>query len=91
MLVWHTIESIEYEFSMGTSKILPQVANIRGVGTGEAQGHMPSQYFEQLVPVPLQHFQRTSGPTKCVPLQYLTPSYAPDSTYLYSDALTIPV
>ena len=52
----------------------------RDVGTGEAQEPVPlpiPQYFEQLVPVPLQLFQWTSGPTKCVPLQYLKPSYAP--------------
>ena len=52
----------------------PQGRRNRG-GTGSRAP--PPQYLEQLVPVPLQHFQQTSGPTKCVHLQYLTPSYAP--------------
>ena len=60
-----------------TPKTLPNFNACRGVGTTGEQGHMPSQYFEQLVPVPPQYFQQTFGPTKCVPLQYLTPSYAP--------------
>ena len=41
---------------------------------------MPPQYFEQLVTVPLQYFQRILGLTKWVPPQYLTPSYGP-ATY----------
>ena len=40
---------------------------------------MPPQYFEQLVVVPLQYFEQILVLTKCVPLQYLTPSYAPDA------------
>ena len=40
-------------------------------------GAHASQYFEHLAPVPPQYFQQTLGPTKCVPPQYLTPSYAP--------------
>ena len=56
-----------------TNSFLPT----RGVGTSGAQGHVPPQYFDQLGAVPLQHFQQLSGSTKCVPLQYLPPSYAP--------------
>ena len=50
----------------------------RGVGTRGAQGHMPPHNFEQLVHFPPQQFYQTLRPTKCVSLQYFTPSYAPE-------------
>ena len=51
----------------------------RAVGTGGAQGHVPPQYLEQPVVVPLQYFQQIWGLTKWVPPQYLAPSYGPDT------------
>ena len=45
-------------------------------------GARAPKYFEHLAPVPPQYFQQTLGPTKCVPLQYLTASYAPVVTFL---------
>ena len=50
----------------------------RAVGTGGAQGHVPPQYLEQPVVVPLQYFQQIWGLTNWVPPQYLAPSYSPD-------------
>ena len=44
---------------------------------GDTGARAPPQYFEQPVPVPPQYFQKILGPTNRVPLQYLTPSYAP--------------
>ena len=49
----------------------------RAVGTRGAQGHVPPQYFKQLVAVPLQYFKQILGLTKWVPPQSLTPSYGP--------------
>ena len=54
----------------------------RAVGTGGAQGHVPPQYLEQPVVVPLQYCQQIWGITKWVPPQYLAPSYGPDSLRL---------
>ena len=45
---------------------------------GWAQGHVPSQYLEQPVVLPLKYFQQIWGLTKWVPPQYLAPSYGPD-------------
>ena len=56
-------------------QVMPgKVLQIRGVGTGKAQEHMPpsSQYFDQLVAVLPQYC-----PTKCAPHQNLSPSYVP--------------
>ena len=36
--------------------LLLRVHFLRAVGTGGAQGHVPPQYFEQLVVVPFQYF-----------------------------------
>ena len=55
-------------------------ARSRAVGTGGAQGHLPPQYLDQLVVVPLQYFGEISVLNKWVPPQYLTPSYGPDAT-----------
>ena len=43
----------------------------------ESTGADVTQYFEQLVPMPPKYFQKTLGPTKCEPLQYLVPSFSP--------------
>ena len=68
-----------------------QILSTQDVGTWGAQGHMPPQYFKKQVPVPLQHFQQTLGPTKCVSLQYLTPSYAPGTTFSANFVLILSV
>ena len=58
---------------------VPHLKGLRAVGTGGAQGHVPPQYLEQPVVVPLQYFQQILGLTKWVPPQYLAPSHGPVS------------
>lgn len=64
-------------------QVMPgKVLQIRGVGTGKAQEHMPpsSQYFDQLVAVlpKLPNIvEQFLSPTKCATHQNLSPSYVP--------------
>ena len=62
--------------AMMTGRFL-RLLSYRGVGTGGTRARA-SPPLPAPAPVPPQYFEQTFGPTKSVPLQYLTTSYASD-------------
>ena len=68
-----TVESWDDLISFLSSEI--QGAKVQGGAQGDIP--LPNILNNYIVPGPPQYSQRTSGPNKYVPLQYLTPSYTP--------------